>query len=94
MVNVSATTLSGDQVTYSVVQCEPPHSQSHTLETRFVHPGSPAPGGLNFSVGSLNGLVEASGTLDRETFSRHTIIVEVHTHTHTHTQMATKHYCS
>ena len=39
--------------------------------------GTPAPGGLNFTVGSSSGLVEASGTLDRELFSRYTLTVEV-----------------
>ncbi|CAI7993589.1 Cadherin-99C [Geodia barretti] len=39
---------------------------------------SPAPEGLNFTVGSSTGYLYATGTLDRETFSRYTITVEAY----------------
>ena len=42
-----------------------------------LYSGTPTPEGLYFTVGSSSGLVEATGTLDREIFSRYTIIVKV-----------------
>ena len=44
--------------------------------------GTPAPEGLNFTVGASSGLVGATGTLNRESFSRYTITVKVHTFMH------------
>ena len=77
--NVSATAMSGEPVTYSLVSCKM-HAQNHGVcgqSSILLYSGTPTPEGLYFTVGSSSGLVEATGTLDREIFSRYTIIVKV-----------------
>ena len=77
--NVSATATDEDEVVYSIIKCEL-QSPEFLLALRLIchiFSGSPAPEGLNFTVGSSTGYLYATGTLDRETFSRYTITVEV-----------------